>query len=421
MVKKAFGFLFVCVFVLGLASPVCGQYVVDLNVPITGSAYGQEVYNWCGAASAQMVMNGYPDPGDCLYIQQSIIWGVIQDNNLPEPANWATDPHGLQQALLILNPPPGGTWALMTNPVREELMFDVLYWMNSRHYGVPTLIRRAQHWVVIKGFQTDIAPVSGSNPVLQQITIQDPLPVGVGATTTVTGTIWYSNYWYGPVNAPGTWYGNYVAIIEPPPVPLGKVYAAVENRTGDKAAIISPQQAIAYADYWKKKLKLGKKDPAYALLSDKKARPLDPILVREEINPYLEKEASPYYYIVPYALGEDVEKKLTRVCVLVNAFTGNFEEVTGHEDYIKYVEKDKALEAVAYALELTMEQMSNAQAEVVFTPCYFTYLRSKPFWRIEVNREVRYVEIACPDQMVEYIDPCIHQDPIDPPDPIYGR
>ncbi|NIM16103.1 MAG: hypothetical protein GTO45_29220 [Candidatus Aminicenantes bacterium] len=418
MVKKAFGLLFVCVLVL--ASPVSGQWVVDLNIPL----YGQEVWNWCGAASAQMIMNGYPDPNDCEYIQQSIIWDEIQINNKPgEPANWATDPQGLQLTLLSLNPPPSGTWSLMTDPVREELMFDVLYWMNSRHYGVPTLIYEAQHWVVIKAFQTDVEPVAGSNPVLQEITIRDPWPPNQGATTTVSGSVWYSNYWYGPVNAPGTWYGYYVAIIEPPPVPLGKVYAAVESRIGD--VVITPQQAIDYADYWKKKLKLYKKDPAYALLkkSDKKVKPLDPILVREEINPNLEKGAVvPYYYIVPYALENEAEKKLTRICVLVNAFTGNFEEVTAYDEPLTYVDKNKAFEAVAYNLELTMEEMSTAQAEVVFTPCYFTCLRSKPFWRIEVNNEVRYLEIACPDQVVEMMqDPCIHEDPIDPPEPIYGK
>jgi hypothetical protein len=417
MVKKVFGF-FMCFLVLVLASPVWGQYVVDLDIPLRG----QLVYNWCGAASAEMLMEGYPDPASRCYYTQAFIWDTIQDNNLPgEPANWATDPHGLQQTLLILCPPPTGTWSLYLKPVREELMFDILYWMNRQLYGTATLVWRAAHWVVIKGFQTDVEPVAGSNPVLQEITIHNPLPVGVGETSTMTGAIWYSNYWYGPINAPGTWYGNYVGIIEPPPVPLGKVYAAEECRIGE--TIISPQEAIDYANYWKKKLKLGKKNPAYALLwkEKKKAVPLEPILVREEITPGLEGTV-PYYYIIPYAKEDEVEQGLSRVSVLINAFTGNFEEVTGYEESIKYLKKNKALEAVAGYKELTMEEMSNAQAEVVFTPCSFTYFRSKPFWRIEVNNEVAYVEIYCPDQVeMAQQDPCIHEDPIDPPEPIYGK
>jgi hypothetical protein len=416
MVKKAFGFMFVCFLVLVLASPVCSQWVVDLNIPL----YGQETSYWCGAASAQMIMDGYPDPNSSCYFTQTVIWTTIQANNLPgEPANWATDPHGLQQALLIHCPPPYGTWSLYAKPVREELMFDVLYWMNRQHYGTATLVYRAAHWVVIKGFITDIEPVAGSNPVLQQITIQNPWPPNQGVTSTVTGTVWYSNYWYGPVNAPGTWYGNYVGIIEPPLVE-GAVSAPMEIRSGDKKKIISPKKAVKYARHWIKKLDLAAADPAYALLADENAKPLDPILVREEMNPGLAKDATvPYYYIIPYAMDTEFEKKISRVCVMVNAFTGNFEEVTGYEEPLTYLEKEKAIEAVVRVKELTTEEAANAQAEVVFTPTYFTYLRYKPFWRVEIGNIVSYVEMDCPVMEEMAQDPCV-KDPVPPP-PVYGK
>jgi hypothetical protein len=419
MVKKVFGFMFVCFLVIWLTTPVSGQYVVDLNIPL----YGQGTSIWCGAGSAQMIMNGYPDPNDCLYIPQSTIWNTIQNNNLPgEPANWATDPHGLQQALLIHNPPPAGTWSLYAKTVREELMFDILYWMNRTHFGTATLVYGAAHWIVIKGFITDIEPVLGSNPVLQQITIQNPWPPNIGVTTTMTGTVWYSNYWYGPVNAPGTWYGKYVGIIEPPQAG-GKVFAEMETRAGDKAKIISPKKAVKYARHWIKKLNLAAKDPSYALLAEENSIPLDPILVREEMNPGLEKDATvPYYYIVPYAITAEFESKLSRVCVMVNAFTGKFEEVTGYDEPIQYLEREKAIEAVVKVKELSTEEAANAQAELIFTPTDFTYLRYKPFWRIEIGNSVSYVEIDCRDQVMELAqDPCVHEDPVDPPAPVYGK
>jgi hypothetical protein len=413
MVKKFFGFMFVCFLVLGLASPVSSQWVVDLNIPL----YGQETSYWCGAASAQMIMDGYPGTG--CYVSQTVIWNTIQANNLPgEPANWATDPHGLQQALLIHCPPPSGTWSLYAKPVREQLMFDVLYWMNRTHYGTATLVYRAAHWVVIKGFITDIEPVYGSNPVLQQITIQDPWPPNQGVTSTMTGTIWYSNYWYGPVNAPGTWYGNYVGIIEPPRVE-GIVSAPMETRTGDKAKIISPEKAVKYARHWIKKMDLAAKDPAYALLANENIKPLTPVLVREEIIPGLAKDAVvPYYYIIPYATDTDFARGISRACVMVNAFTGKFEEVTGYEEPLTYLEKEKAIEAVVTVKGLTPGEAANAQAEVVFTPSYFTYLRYKPFWRVEIGSIVSYVPIECPYAEI-YQDPCVI-DP-DPPPPVYGK
>ncbi|MCP5107987.1 MAG: hypothetical protein GY950_31650 [bacterium] len=199
------------------------------------------------------------------------------------------------------------------------------------------------------------------------------------------------------------------------------MYAAYESRIGD--TVISPEEAIEYAEYWKKKLKLGKKNPAYALLwkEKKKAVPLEPILVREELNPDLENTSVPYYYIVPYAREDEAEDGISRVSVLINAFTGNFEEVTGYDESIKYLKKNKALEAIAGYKELTMEEMINAKAEVIFAPCSLTYLRAKPFWKIEVNNEVSYVEIYCPTQAVEMAqNPCIHELP-DPPQPIYGK
>ena len=43
-------------------------YKLDIsnNVPL----YGQEQYNWCGAASGQMIMNGYPIAAKRLFYPQ---------------------------------------------------------------------------------------------------------------------------------------------------------------------------------------------------------------------------------------------------------------------------------------------------------------------------------------------------------------
>lgn len=91
------------------------QHQVDLtgNIPI----YGQERCVWCGAACAQMIMNGYPDPAHRVFHPQLDIWNTIQANNSTDPADagWATDPIGLREALMQLNPPPGGRWVIKAN------------------------------------------------------------------------------------------------------------------------------------------------------------------------------------------------------------------------------------------------------------------------------------------------------------------
>lgn len=386
-VRRVLRFVCMCFLVMGLASPVYGQYVVDLNVPL----YAQEEDNWSGPASGQMVMDGYPDPGDCIYYSQGLIWYIINSFN-PEPG-WDTDPYSLQQTLLALNPPPTGTWSLLTDTVKEDLMFDILYWMNRQEYPTPTLVYEGLRWVVIKGYQTDIEPVYGSDPILEMITIHDPFPTGAGAINTMTGTVWYSTYWENPVNAPGTWFGEYVAIVEPPQA-QGAVQAEFQIRSGNRDAIISPEQALAYAQYWIQHLNLSAKDPSYISLADTALQPLEPILVREELQPDVKMtRLVPYYYILPFAKGDDLEKGLVRICVIVNAFTGEFEEVSSFGNAVSYLEEQKAIDAAAGSIKVDLVNVTKTQATVVFTPCDVTYLRAWPFWRVEINDRIVYVDM----------------------------
>ena len=121
-------------------------HTIDLtgNVP----SYGQLLCCYCGAASAQMIMDGYPDPNDRLWINQGPpnipnCWDTIQANNSTDPTdvaqNWCTDPQGLRNCLRTLNPPLGGTWNIFSD-VRDTVMFNILHWMNRNDYPVATLI-----------------------------------------------------------------------------------------------------------------------------------------------------------------------------------------------------------------------------------------------------------------------------------------
>ena len=221
MSKKYLKGLFILLLLIGFTLPALAQYEVDLsgNVPL----YGQESCIWCGAACGQMIMNGYPDPFHRIWYPQVQVWNTIQVNNSTDPAdqnqNWATDPQGLCETMRLLNPPvPPGNWYVFTNPNRNEALFDILYWMNMNDYPVATLINQGGHWVVIVGYETDIEPVAGSNPVLQEITKYDPEPHNVGTVITMDAAVWYATDWVGPVQYAGTWHGQYVAVIEPPAV-----------------------------------------------------------------------------------------------------------------------------------------------------------------------------------------------------------
>ena len=393
MSKKYLKGLLILLLLIGFTLPVLAQHEVDIsgNVPL----YGQESCIWCGAACGQMIMNGYPDPIHRIFYPQVQVWNTIQANNSTDPADsaWATDPQGLCETMRLLNPPvPPGNWYVFTNSNRNEAQFDILYWMNRNHYPVATLINRGGHWVVIVGYKTDIEPVVGSNPVLQEITKYDPEPHNVGSVITMSAALWYATDWVGPVQWPGTWYDQYVAVIEPPAVE-GAVEVKMPERIGKE--IIPPKEAIEYAKNWIDELELSKKPP-YAILQRSGVNNLQPILVREEIKPGLEKEKEvPYYYIVPFGFEHEIGARgigLARVCVIVNAYTGRFEEIGAFGKPVRYLPEEEVIDIIARSLGLKREEMKEFKPTLMFQPSDITHIRLYPFWRIMVKDRVLYVD-----------------------------
>lgn len=368
------------------------------NVPL----YGQEMCFWCGAASAQMSRNGYPNPADRLFYTQTDLWNSIQVHNSTAPADsgWATDPHGLQGCLQAAANPAGVHWAEFSDASRDGLLFSTLYWMNRREFPAPTLVNQGGHWVVIVGWTTDVEPVSGSSPVLQMIHFHDPEPHNVGTDTMMTAAQWYGGPWNGAVMYSGTWLNRYVAIVEPP---VGKERARVRpiSRTGDK--LLKPEEAIAAAGRWIAEHKLGEM-AKYGLLARKDVEAHTPLLVREEppLHPDRQKarratkaQRVPHYYVVPYGLkGERSEGgvQLARVCVLVNAYTGAFEEVTAFGQALRYLTEQEALHVVGAALDVPAERMKGARASLLFRAGDITHVRTYPFWSVEFGERTYYVD-----------------------------
>lgn len=377
---------------------------VDLrgNVP----SYGQQQCCYCGAASAQMIMNGYPDPLDRVWIDQGPpntpnCWDTIQANNSTDPTDvaqgWCTDPRGLRECLRILNPPPSGTWNIFANNNRDTVMFNILYWMNRLHYPVATLIDRGGHWVVIVRFVSDIEPVSGSSPNLQQITVHDPEPHNVGSIITKTGALWYGDEWNGSIIYAGTWFDTYVAVIEPPVKGVVKVKEVV--RVGER--FIEPKEAVRYALKHVDELGLSEKPP-YNILQKKGIRNLEPILVREEIKPGMEEEVRvPYYYLVPFGFEWETgacNVKLARVGVIVNAYTGDFEEIGAFGRPVRFLPRKEAINIAARAMKLTdreIEEMIERReitANMMYQPSEITHIRIYPFWKIAIKENILYID-----------------------------
>jgi hypothetical protein len=368
------------------------MYTKDLsaNVPL----YGQEQCNYCGAASGQMIRNGYPNAADRLLYTQLSIWNTIQVLNSTDPTDvaqgWATDPHGLRDCLQSLNNPAGVHWAEFADTSSNVVLFDMLYWMNIREFPSAVLVNQGGHWVAIVGFVTDVEPVGGSAPTLQSIHYYDPEPHNVGTDTTVTGAQWFAGPWNGAIIYAGTWNNKYVAVVEPP-IQKGEVRIKKVIRTGNK--LLSPAEAVKYARQWIAEMKLADQRK-YSLLGRKDVDNLEPILVREEMPGRREKEV-PHYYIVPFGFNSEFGERnvqMARVCVLVNAYTGKFEEVTAFGKPMRYLPEEEVLEVVAAAMHVKKGRLRDVSLTLMFQPSDITHVRTWPFWQVKIGDRMVYVD-----------------------------
>jgi hypothetical protein len=360
---------------------------VGANVPL----YGQQMCYWCGAASAEMSRNGYPNPADRVYYTQQFLWNTIQAHNSTAPADagWATDPHGLQGCLQSLSSAPVD-WVEYASTSSSAVMFFMLFWMNRENFPSPVLVNQGGHWVVVVGWETDVEPVAGSSPTLQQIHYYDPEPHNVGTDTTTTGAQWYSGPWNGSVVYSGTWLNQFVAIVEPP-APKGEVKVNTVTRVGTK--LLSAEEAVQHARRWIEERRLGDLRQ-HALLKHPDAEAHAALLVRDEPRGN-EAKVVPYYYIVPFGLKNERSEcghPLARVCVLVNGYSGAFEEVTTFGKPLRFLTREEALSVVANALRVHSDEMKKAEATLMFQSGEITHVRTFPFWAVSYRDRRYYVD-----------------------------
>ncbi len=105
-------------------------------------------------------------------------------------------------------------------------------------------------------------------------------------------------------------------------------------------------------------------------------------------------EGAPHYYIVPFSLKDDRSDSghpLVRACVLVNAFTGAFEEVTTFGKPIRYLTSQEALAIVAAAVRRGIRELK-AEAILTFQPGDITHIRTYPFWQVRFGKRIMYVD-----------------------------
>ena len=342
------------------------------SVFVTVTDHSEEALTWCGAATGQMVMTGYP-AGACIK-DQADVDASIQSHKVE--SNWDTDPAGLRDAMMELCP-PSGHWVVFAQPDAASLMHSVAYWMNTNHYPVAALLNTAahnsyaphqEHWVTIKGIVTDLDPRTNPTVTLQYVFFVDQ-PVALGDPPIdrfVSGATWYGEF-AAVTKSPSAYQSKFVAVIEPPPSPGRAVAAGKLLVTG---RVISRAEAVRFAREWVEKLKLREVETFREFAGSK---PLEPLLVNAEEGGY---------YLVPFS----ADQKAASLAVIVNAYDGAFEEA-GRFAPRTFLPERAALEHVRNLLKLKRPlQPQEYKTALVSSP--ETGTRYQPEWRITTHNRV---------------------------------
>jgi hypothetical protein len=336
--------------------------------------YGEEALTWCGPATAQMIMEGYP-AGGCSESQTNI-WSSISTHKVE--TMWDTDPAGLKGAMLDLCP-PAGTWAIHHNTDPAVVMHSAAKWMTRNSYPVAVLLDTSSHnsytshqerWAAIQSIKTDLDPTTHTTVNLLTVVIVDP---AVPFTTTpsatwISGSDWYSTEFQSvdPLSKPGSSYINeYVAIIEPPEV-KGRALAPLEVLTG---RLIPRKDVIRYVFKGLKEEGLYEMDAFSAL---KEFKPIEPFLVNGDFGGY---------FLIPFT--KDGEDGPADAAVLINAYTGSLKQVKVFSEPLKFLTKNKALEI---ALKHLKEKPETARAELVYQQGQ-SENKFSPFWQVIANKK----------------------------------
>jgi hypothetical protein len=78
--------------------------------------------------------------------------------------------------------------------------------------------------------------------------------------------------------------------------------------------------------------------------------------------------------------------------VIVNAFTGDFEQVSSFVRPISYLTEEEAIKAAAEFLKLEESEMKGVEAEMVYLVSTITQSRAVPICRVEINGKILYVD-----------------------------
>jgi hypothetical protein len=334
--------------------------------------HSEEALTWCGPATGQMVIAGYPTSA-CTRVQADVD-ASIQAHKVE--SNWDTDPAGLRAALVEQCPLPAGhVWAVFPQADPTAVMWSAAHYMTANQYPVAALLGTTahnsytphqEHWVTITAIVTDQDPTTHPTVNLQFVQFVDPSPPNLGdppLVRYVSAAQWYAAF--TAVTKTSAYQGKFIAVIEPP-ASIGHAVAVGKLLLTGTVIAKAEAQRLALASV--QKLKLAEVQAFREFIS---AKPLEPLLVNTQRGGY---------YLVPFS----TEGKFASLAVIVNAYNGEFQEA-GRFGPRAFLEESAALEHVRQALRLR-EPFRPGEVKAELVAPSETGTLYAPEWRITAPR-----------------------------------
>lgn len=381
-------------------------FSVDLrgNVPL----YDQEKETWCGATSAQMILDGCPKSEDRIYYDQSYIWNAIQSmkaiqmgKNLTSClVDWRTDPNSLKNSLIQLEKTNNFIWDVSSSEKYELAMSRIIYFMNKYKYPVPVLIYDGFHWAVIVGFEIDIAPDPGSTVCLESVTIFNPDTYKTFVES-VPADEWFQSLFYQietNTQYKCSWEDHYVSICDQSDEPPIKAKISSEIISTDGERRIDEGEAVRIANDYVSMLSKRVEGALNAKRTGSITN-LNPMRIRNAVAPLRKNRGKDsYYYLIPF--GDEQEKdygnRLARFSVIVEARAKDRRPDRLHygsfKGYYRYLLREEAIDIASKAIGLNKYDSADIEAELMFQPSRISYSRINPFWKIDFQDSELFID-----------------------------
>jgi len=388
---------------------------------LTVDYHQQDTNVYCGAASAQMVLNSI---GTGL-LNQDDLYNDAR-NNTSELPSWWNPPDGLTWVMNDRRPVGFNNYFVLFASNTEDTISRKIVW-TIHHYQVApiALVFTGDHWIVVRGYEANVAPTSSGDTAytISAFEINNPWPpvpsfylpppppphpappphsatdnCGTGGTRGVTNehiayNTWQTDYMTGNIYG-SLWNGKNVAICDPDPPAkrVGNLQSPRERLPGDR--IIPAEAAIKYATAGLDRYDLpNRKGYSEAF---KRTRPIEPVLVHR-----LDKTDS-FYYIVPF----EQEKRIVTGAVSIDARFGDYKQTValppGGSRILLGLDKNEILEkTVGQKIQLkesrevivVREEAFCLYPALVWQPCLESLSPFWPFHMITVGDKRVYIRI----------------------------